>query len=112
MGEFDNYLEEKYQPAYDAWQADQSPAGNAAFLKAVDPIVKKGIKMYGDDSPLTSSQGRLAALEAARKYDPKRSRLQSHMLTQMQSLRRTARKQQEVIRCCWRAKSYELIRKS
>ena len=98
MGEFDNYLEEKYQPAYDAWQADQSPAGNAAFLKAVDPIVQKGIKMYGDDSPLTSSQGRLAALDAARKYDPKRSRLQSHMLTQMQSLRRTARKQQEVVR--------------
>lgn len=98
MGEFDNYLEEKYQPAYDAWQADQSPAGNAAFLKAVDPIVQKGIKMYGDDSPLTASQGRLAALDAVRKYDPKRSRLQSHMLTQMQSLRRTARKQQEVVR--------------
>ena len=98
MGSFDNYLEDQYRPAYEAWQADQTPAGNAAFLKAVDPIVQKGIKMYGNDSPLAASQGRLAALEAARKYDPKRSRLQSHLLTQMQSLRRTARKQQEVMR--------------
>jgi len=98
MSTFDNYLEDQYRPAYEAWQADQTPEGNAAFLRAVDPIVQKGIKMYGNDSPLAKSQGRLAALEAARKYDPSRSRLQSHLLTQMQSLRRTLRKQQEVVR--------------
>jgi|SaaInlV_100m_DNA_2_1039680.scaffolds.fasta_scaffold10192_4 DNA-directed RNA polymerase specialized sigma subunit len=98
MSTFDNYLEEQYRPAYEAWQADQTPEGNATFLKAVDPIVQKGIKMYGGDSPLVASQGRLAALDAARKYDPTRSRLQSHLLTQMQSLRRTARQQAEVVR--------------
>ena len=55
MSTFDNYLEEQYRPAYEAWQADQTPEGNATFLKAVDPIVQKGIKMYGGDSPLVAS---------------------------------------------------------
>jgi len=98
MGSMGNYLEEEHRPAFEAWQADQTPAGNAAFLKHIDPIVQKGVKMYGDGSPLTSSQARLMALNAVRKYDPTRSRLQSHMLNQMQGLRRVARKQQEVLR--------------
>jgi DNA-directed RNA polymerase specialized sigma subunit len=94
----DNYLEDQYRPAYESWQKDQTPEGNAAFLQQIDPIVQKGISMYGEDSPLARSKARLIALEAAKKYDPKRSRLQSHMLTQMQSLRRAQRKQQEIIR--------------
>jgi len=98
MSRMNNYLEDSYRPAYEAWQADQTPTGNAAFLQAIDPIVQKGVKMYGGDSPLSASQGKLAALEAARKYDPGRSRLQSHLLNQMQSLRRTTRKQQAVMR--------------
>lgn len=93
-----DYLEDKYRPAFEAWQADQTPAGNAAFLKQIDPIVQKGVKMHGDGSPLAASRARLVALEAARKYDPARSRLQSHMLTNMQSLRRQNRQQTEVMR--------------
>lgn len=98
MQSMDNYLEDEYRPAYEAWQTNQTPAGNATFLKAIDPIVQKGLKMYADQNPLASSRARLVALDAARKYDPKRSRLQSHMLNQMQSLRRINRQQQEVLR--------------
>ena len=79
-----NYLEDKYKPAYETWQGNQTPEGNAAFLKEIAPIVQKGVQMYGGDSPLAASQGRLMALEAMKKYDPTRSRLQSHLLTQMQ----------------------------
>jgi len=93
-----DYLEDQYRPAFEAWQADQTPAGNAAFLKGIDTIVQKGAKMHGDGSPLAASKARLVALEAARKYDPKRSRLQSHMLTNMQGLRRQNRQQTEVMR--------------
>tara|TARA_R110002051_G_scaffold61354_1_gene112415 strand:+ start:29125 stop:29862 length:738 start_codon:yes stop_codon:yes gene_type:complete len=98
MNGIGSYLEDAYRPAYEAWQSDQTPKGNAEFLQAIDPIVQKGVKMYGGGSPLSASQGRLAALDAARKYDPGRSRLQSHLLNQMQSLRRTTRKQQAVMR--------------
>lgn len=94
----DDYLEEEYKPAYQTWQADQTPMGNAAFLKTIDPIVQKGIQMYGGESPLAASRGRLMALDAVRKYDPKRSRLQSHLLNQMQGLRRVSQQQSQVVR--------------
>lgn len=94
----DSFLEDDYADAYKTWQSDQSPAGNAAFMSVIDPIVQKGVKMYGDDSPITASKARLLALNAARSYNPKRSRLQSHVLTHMQGLQRMKRQQQEVIR--------------
>lgn len=93
-----DYIEDEYRPAYEAWQKDQTPAGNAAFLQQIDPIVKKGLKMYGGESPLAASQAKLLALEGARKYDPKRARLQSHLLNQMQGLRRIAQRQHAVMR--------------
>lgn len=93
-----NYLEDEYKPAFESWKQNQTPEGNAAFLQELDPIVQKGIKMYGGDSPLAASSGRLLALAAMRKYDPARSRLQSHLLTQLQGLRRTNRQQSEVVR--------------
>lgn len=93
----DSMLEPDYQPAWDSWQKDQSPAGNAAFLKAIDPIVAKGVKYYAGDDPLASSQGKLLALEAAKKYDPTKARLQSHILSHMQGLKRIDRDLHAVI---------------
>ena len=93
-----SYLEEEYRPAYEAWQSDKTPKGNAVFLKAIAPVVQKGLQMYGGDSPLAASKAKLIALKAAEKYDPSRSRLQSHMLNNMQELRRVQRKQQEIIK--------------
>lgn len=90
-------LEDEYKPAFMEWQANPTPEGNTKFLQSIDPIVQKGVKMYGGSSPLAASQGRLLALEAARKYDPTQSRLQSHLLTQMQSLQRISRKQSEIV---------------
>lgn len=54
MSGFDNYLED---PCTGQLATLRTLVGivNAAFLKAVDPIVKKGIKMYGDDNPLASN---------------------------------------------------------
>lgn len=94
----DDYLEEEYKPAFQAWQTNQTPEGNAALLKTIDPIVQKGIQLYGGESPLAASRGRLIALDAVRKYDPKRSRLQSHLLNQMQGLRRVSQQQSQVLR--------------
>jgi RNA polymerase primary sigma factor len=93
-----DYLEDEYRPAYETWQQNQTPEGNAAFLQAINPVVQKGIQMYGSDSPLSASRGRLMALDAMRKYDPKRSRVQSHLLNQMQGLRRVTQQQQNVLR--------------
>ena len=95
-----NYLEPDYKDAYDTWQADQTPQGNAAFLSRISPIVQKGVSIYGggNNNPNLNSQAKLLALQAARTYDPKRARLQSHLLTHLQGLQRINRQQQEVIR--------------
>jgi len=92
-----SYLEDEYKPAYEQWKQNQTPEGNAAMLKALHPLVQKGIQMYGSDSPLAASRGRLLALEAVQKYDPSRARLQSHVLNHMQGLRRINRQQSEVL---------------
>ncbi len=94
-----SYLEEPYRGPYETWKAGpDSPESNAAILKAIDPIVQKGVKMYGDDSPLSTSQGKLLALDGLNSYDPEQARLQSHLLNQMQGLRRKTRQQHEVVR--------------
>jgi len=90
-------LEPDYQPAWDNWQKDQTPAGNAAFLQAINPIVEKGVKYYAGGDPLASSRGKLLALEAAKKYDPTKARLQSHVLSHMQGLKRIDRDLHAVI---------------
>ena len=94
---FNDYLEEEYKPAYAAWKANQTPESNLAFLNEIAPIVQKGVQLYGGNSPLAASQGRLLALSAAKTYDPKRARLQSHILNQMQGLRRISQKQNQII---------------
>jgi DNA-directed RNA polymerase specialized sigma subunit len=92
-----DYLEDEFRPAFQTWQADKTPTGNAAFLKAIDPVINQGLQAYGDDSPLLRSRARLLALDAANKYDPKRSRLRSHIVTNMQGLRRISRQQNQIV---------------
>lgn len=93
-----DYLEDEHRDAYRAWKADQTPAGNAAFLTHIKPIVDKGIKMYGAQGPLITSRARLMALEAAEKYDPTRAGLQSHILSHMRGLQRIQRQQSEIVK--------------
>ena len=63
-------VEDKYLPAFETWKANQTPEGNVAFLKEIDPIVQKGVQMYGGSNPLASSKAKLLALKAAQKFDP------------------------------------------
>jgi len=93
-----DYLEPEYKDAYESWTQDDTPEGNAAMLKAVDPVVQKGVAMYGGgQSPLTKSRARKLALQSLTNYDRGRSRLQSHLLNQMQGLRRISQQQHAVI---------------
>jgi RNA polymerase primary sigma factor len=90
-------IEDEFKPAFMEWKQNPTPEGNASFLKAIDPVIQRGVKMYGGDSPLAASRGKLIALEAAQKYDPTRSKLQTHIIGHMQGLRRINRQQSQVI---------------
>lgn len=93
-----DYLEPEYKDAYESWAEDNTPEGNAAMLQAIDPVVQKGASMYGGgQSPLTRSRARKLALKSLATYDRSRSRLQSHLLNQMQGLRRISQQQHAVI---------------
>jgi hypothetical protein len=92
-------LEPKFAPAFHAWAADPGPARSDAFLKAVDPVLKEGLNVYGGrgDDPLMRGHARRIALDAARKYDPARASLKTHLMAHLQGLRRYAARQDQVI---------------
>ena len=93
-----DYLEPEYKDAFEAWKKDETPEGNASMLSAIDPIIQKGVSMYGGgENPLTRSRARRLAIQGLSNYDRGRSRLQSHLLNQMQGLRRITRQQHDII---------------
>lgn len=83
------------EDAYGTWsKSKRTPQDNLAFLDAATPVIDRSIKMYanGVDAPYLRSKARLLALDAAAKWDPNKSQLQTHLLTQMQPLRRVVAK--------------------
>lgn len=88
-----------FDKAFGDWQLDQTPSGNAKFLKRIDPVIEKGLSMYGHSgSPAVKAKAKLEALKAARTFDPTKAKLQTYLLTNLQSIRRIGRKTNEVIR--------------
>jgi DNA-directed RNA polymerase specialized sigma subunit len=82
-------LEPELQGPYDSWKSDPTPDSTAAFLKEIDPIINKAIKTHvGKPNPLIRGRARRMALESLPKYDPSRSRLQTHLYNQLQGLKR------------------------
>lgn len=93
-----DYLEPEYKDAFESWKKDETPEGNASMLSAIDPIIQKGVSMYGGgESPLVRSKARKLAIQGLANYDRGRSRLQSHLLNHLQGLRRISRKQHDII---------------
>ena len=96
----DSLLEKEFEPAYTAWKAAPSPGTNSALLSAVRPVIDSAITSYGGasiGSPTFRSRARLAALNAFGTYDPTKGTLRTHLLSQMQGLRRQAAQEQNII---------------
>lgn len=93
-------LEEQHRDAYGRFAAEpDSPAAKAAFLKHVHPVIEAAIRTHvGQSSPLLVSRARRMALDAARTYDPKRARLQTHLFNQLQGLKRANRQLSTVVK--------------
>jgi len=93
-----DYLEEEFREPYAAWKANQTPEGNAAILKALQPVIERGVKTHvGDPNALLLSNARQLTLQGLRNYDPTRSRLQTHLFNQYQGLKRINRRQTQPI---------------
>ena len=94
----DNKLEPQYREAFTAWQQKPSPQTTGQLLKAVDPDIEKGISAHvGHSNPLLKSRARQLTLGALASYDPKQARLGTHLVNQLQSLKRISRQQTQII---------------
>ncbi len=92
-------LEEQHRDALGRWTADPSPKGNATLLKHLAPTIEHAIRTHvGEPSPLLTSRARKMVLAAVRTYDPKRSRLQTHLFNQLQGLKRANRQLSTVVK--------------
>lgn len=90
-------LEPDLADAYSAWQTKPGPAANSGMLKAVQPIMDSALRSYGTASPTLRSQAKLLTLKALPSYDPMRGTLRTHLLSQLQGLRRISAKEQQII---------------
>lgn len=81
------------------WMKHRTPEYNTQILEAVQPIIDTAIQSYvGPNANQTiRTQAKLMALRALETYDPTKGNVRNHLLSQLQSLRRYAAKQQNII---------------
>lgn len=84
-------LEDQYRDAFEAYRAAPSPGSTGGLLRAIDPLVRLGVRTYGGgESPLVYSRARQIALKAMPSYDPAKASLKTHLLSHMRGLQRYA----------------------
>jgi DNA-directed RNA polymerase specialized sigma subunit len=81
------------------WLKNKTPETNTQLLQRVQPVIDTAVSSYGgaSASPSFKSRARLMALKAMDNYDPKRGNVRTHLLSQLQSLRRLSAQEQNII---------------
>ena len=91
-----SYLEPEHAEAFNAWKANPSQEANRQILDTLSPMIDTGIRAHvGEPNPLLTSQARRLTLDALQTYDPNRSRLRTHVVNNLQGLKRINRKLQQ-----------------
>lgn len=86
-------LEPAYNDVFNTWKSTPSPENADLLLKSVDPIIKEGLRTYGGQasgSPTLRGKAKRLTLSALEVYDPTKAKLRTHLLTQLQGIRRAA----------------------
>lgn len=84
---------------YQSWKQNQTPETNTQILKAVQPVIDNALSSYvgTTHSPTMRSRAKLMALKALGTYDPQRGNVRTHLISQLQSLRRASAQEQNII---------------
>jgi len=94
-------LEQEYHEPYMAWKENPSPANTGALVKAVRPVIDKGIRSYGGGggrpSPIIRSKAKQIVMDSMERYDPKQAKLQTHLMEQLKGLYRYAGQQSNIL---------------
>lgn len=94
-------LEKDYTDAFNAWQQSQDPKTTGDLLRAVDPVIRAGVRSFGGgaaNSPTLYAQARKLALDAFNTYDPQKAPLKPHLMSNLQRLRRVSLQEQQIVR--------------
>lgn len=91
--------ENDFNTQFTGWLQNQTPETNDQILTAVQPTIDTALSSYVGKapSPVIQSRARLMALNALKTYDPKKGNVRTHLLSQLQGLRRVAAKEQNII---------------
>jgi DNA-directed RNA polymerase specialized sigma subunit len=93
-----NKLEPKYKSLYDTWKINPNPSTTGMLLSAVSPEIDRGIFAHvGQSNPLLKSRAKKMALQAIRTYDPSQAKLSTHIVNQLQGLKRVSRQQGQIL---------------
>lgn len=91
-------VEHDISDSFNAWKADDSSTTRGALLRQVSPIIDTAMKSYGGVAgPAIRGQAKMMALNAFKSYDPARGTMKTHLLSQLQGLRRVAAQSQQII---------------
>jgi DNA-directed RNA polymerase specialized sigma subunit len=89
----------EFDTVYDEWKKNQTPEINTKLVGTIQPIIDTAVNSYagGAASPTIKNKARLMALKALGTYDPQKGNVKTHLLSQLQSLRRLAAQEQNII---------------
>lgn len=88
-----------FDDAFKQWKAKPAPDTNTKLLSTVQPVIDTALSSYSGAqvSPTMRSRAKLMALRALETYDPQRGNVRTHLLSQLQGLRRATAKEQNII---------------
>lgn len=88
-----------FDAAYSSWQNSKTPETNTALISTLQPVIDTAVMSYAGQnaSPTIRSRARLMALKALDTYDPNKGNVRTHLLSQLQSLRRVSAQAQNII---------------
>lgn len=87
-----------YPESYDSWSRDPSEQNTELFLKDIRPVIDSALKSYAGGDQAHRTRATIMALQAAKKYDPsKGTQLNTHLMSDLRRLSRTARQRRAVI---------------
>lgn len=92
-------LAQDFQPIFDEWKKNPTPNLNTKLVGAVQPIIDTALSSYVGPSqtPAIRSRAKLMALKALNTFDPAAGNVRTHLLSQLQSLRRLSAQEQNII---------------
>ncbi len=81
------------------WLKNQTPTLNSQLLQKVQPTIDTALSSYVGPTPSSAmrTRAKLMALSAMQNFDPARGNIKTHLLSQLQSLRRLSAQEQNII---------------